>query len=82
MEAVDALCSSSEVKSPVELTLADCYRRSYSTLYKAIDAFAWQPIQLASLLAPYLPAPQERAFWLLGVDVTPQQRPLIAAVVR
>jgi hypothetical protein len=75
MEAVDALCSSPEVKSPVELTLAGCYRRSYSTLYKAIDVLRWQPLQLASLLVSYLPAPQERLFWLLGVDVTPQPRP-------
>lgn len=75
MEAVDALCSSPGVQSPVELTLAGCYRRSYSTLYKAIDVLRWQPLQLAGLLAPYLPAPQARAFWLLGVDVTPQPRP-------
>jgi hypothetical protein len=75
MEAVDALCSSSGVQSPVELTLAGCYRRSYSTLYKAIDVLRWEPLQLASLLAAYLPAPRERAFWLLGVDVTPQPRP-------
>ena len=75
MEAVDALCSSSEVKSPVELTLAACYRRSYSTLYKAIDIFEWKPLQLASLLAAYLPTPRGRPFWLLGVDVTPQPRP-------
>jgi hypothetical protein len=74
MEIVDALCSSPGVQSPVELTLAGCYRRSYSTLYKAIDVLRWQPLQLAGLLAPYLPAPQERAFWLLGVDVTPQPR--------
>lgn len=44
-------------------------------LYKAIDTFQWKPLQLASLLASYLPAPQGRAFWLLGVDVTPQPRP-------
>lgn len=75
MEAVDALCSSPGVQSPVELTLAACYRRSYSTLYKAIDVWQWQPLQLAGLLAPYLPAPCERAFWLMGVDVTPQPRP-------
>jgi hypothetical protein len=30
---------------------------------------------LAGLLAPYLPRPQVRPFWLLGVDVTPQPRP-------
>ena len=39
MELVDALCSSPAAHSPVELTLAPVYRRSYSTLYKAVDAF-------------------------------------------
>lgn len=75
MEVVDALCSSPGVQSPVELTLSACYRRSYSTLYKAIDALQWEPLQLAGLLSAYLPAPQGRPFWLLGVDVTPQPRP-------
>jgi len=75
MEVIDALCSGVSAKSPVELTLTACFRRSYSMLYKAIDGFAWHPLDLASLLALYLPSPQVRSFWLLGVDVTPQPRP-------
>jgi len=74
MEVSDALCSSPAAESPVELTLAACYRRSYSTLYKAIDGFEWQTTQLAELLSPYLPTPRQRHFWLLGVDVTSQPR--------
>jgi hypothetical protein len=75
MEVVDALCSSPWAQSAAELSLAASFRRSYSALYKAVDAFAWSATQLAGLLAPYLPRPQVRPFWLLGVDVTPQPRP-------
>jgi hypothetical protein len=79
MELIDALCSNSWAQSVVELSLAAPFRRSYSALYKAIDAFEWgsqeSPMQLARVLAPYLPRPQVHPFWLLGVDVTPQPRP-------
>jgi hypothetical protein len=81
MELIDALCSSPAAQSPVELTLAPSFRRTYSTLYKAIDQFGWEDLQLAELLAPYLPHPQQRNFWLLGVDVTPQPRPFAATLV-
>jgi hypothetical protein len=74
MEVVDALCSSAAAQSPVELTLADGYRRSYSTLYKAVDGFEWESTQMAELLSPYLPTPRQRRFWLFGVDVTSQPR--------
>ena len=74
MELVDALCSSPTAQSVVELTLAPWFRRSYSTLYKALNTFHWEPLRLAEVLAPYLPAPQRRPFWLFGVDVTPQPR--------
>lgn len=75
MELIDALCSSVGAQSPVELTLAPSFRRTYSTMYKAIDEFKWDKQQLVWLLASYLPRPKQRNFWLLGVDVTPQPRP-------
>lgn len=75
MEVIDALCSSSWAQSAAELSLAAAFRRSYSALYKAVDAFEWEATQLAEVLAAYLPRPQVRPFWLLGVDVTPQPRP-------
>lgn len=75
MELVDAMCSNSTAQSVVEYTLTPCFRRTYTALYKAIDVCRWQDKQLAQLLAPYLPRPQQRPFWLLGVDVTPQPRP-------
>ena len=75
MELVDALCSSAWAQSVAELSLAAPFRRSYSALYKAVDAFEWEATQLAGMVASYLPRPKMRSFWLLGVDVTPQARP-------
>jgi len=75
MELVDALCSNGSARSVVEYSLTPCFRRTYSTLYKALAEWTWDEGQLARLLAPSLPRPHQRAFWLLGVDVTPQPRP-------
>src|SRR5947207_1883729 len=75
MELVDALCSTSSARSVVEYSLTPCFRRTYSTLYKALAEWNWDDGQLARLLAPSLPRPRERSFWLVGVDVTPQPRP-------
>lgn len=44
-------------------------------MYKAMDGFSGGAEQWVHLLAPYLPRPQRRPFWLLGVDVTAQPRP-------
>jgi hypothetical protein len=75
MELVDALCSTSSARSVVEYSLAPCFRRTYTTLYKALAEWTWDQGQLARLLSPFLPRPRERSFWLLAVDVTPQPRP-------
>jgi len=75
MELVDALCSTPSARSVVEYSLSPCFRRSYSTLFKALDEWVWDTTTLARLLAPFLPRPSKRSFWLLGVDVTPQPRP-------
>jgi len=75
IELLDAICSNPTATSVVELSQTACFRRSYSSLFKAIDE--WQPSKmlLPHLLGPYLPGPQERPFWLLLVDVTGQPRP-------
>ena len=74
MELVDAICSNPEARSVVEYSLTPCFRRSYSTIFKAINEMGWDEATTARLLAPYLPRPRERPFWLLGSDVTPQSR--------
>lgn len=75
MELVDAICSDPDARSVVDYSLTPCFRRSYSTIFKAIKEMKWDDLQSAKLIAPYLPRPQERAYWLLGSDVTPQPRP-------
>ena len=74
MELVDAICSHPHARSVVEFCLAPCFRRSYSTLFKAVAEMTWDELTLARLVAPYLPPLRERPFRLLGVDVTPQPR--------
>ena len=72
MDLVDAMCSNSTARSVVEYSLTPCFRRTHTALYKAVTECRWGEQQLARLLAPYLPHPWQRSFWLLGVDVTPQ----------
>jgi hypothetical protein len=83
MELVDALASNTRARSVVELSLSPLFRREYSSVYDAIEHFfvPAQPEQAAQeqrkheqallrLIAPFLPAPQQRRFWLFGTDVT------------
>lgn len=76
MDLVDALSSNTQARSVVELSLSTCFRRDYTSLFKAISEY--QPEKatktLAQLAGPYLSPPVQRPFWLIGVDVTPQPR--------
>ncbi len=74
MELVDAICSYPDARAVVEYSLAPCFRRSYSTIFKGINEMELDELAIAHLLAPYLSRPQQRPFWLLGTDVTPQSR--------
>lgn len=73
MELVDALCSYPEARSPVELSLSPIFRRTHTALYKAIAEVAWEKIPIWQLVSAHLP--EQQAYWLLGVDVTPNPRP-------
>ena len=75
MELVDAICSNPHARSVVEYSLTPCFRRSYSTIFKAINEMKWDDLHIARLVTPYLPRPKNRPYWLLGSDVTPQPRP-------
>jgi len=75
MDLLDALCSNDNARSVAELSLSPHFRRGYSALFKAIAHFDLNNSDLAHLAAPHLPAPQQRPFWLLATDVTPQPRP-------
>lgn len=75
MDLVDAMCSMPEARSVVEYSLAACFPRSYSTVFKAVNEMELEELWLADLLGVYLPKPKKRPFWLLMVDVTPAPRP-------
>ncbi len=74
MELLDAMCSMPNAKSVVEYTLSPNYRRSYSTLFKAIDEMDLPEMWLPHQIAPYLPKPKQWPFRLLLVDVTSNPR--------
>lgn len=74
MDLLDAMCSVPDARSVVEYSLAACFPRSYSTIFKAVDEMnlgeMWLPYQMGA----YLPRPKRWPFWLLMVDVTPAPR--------
>lgn len=77
MDLLDAISSNTQARSVVELSLQDCFRRDYSSLFKAVAGYEPEKASksLAQQAAPYLPELEKRKFWLFGVDVTPQSRP-------
>ena len=75
MDLIDALGSMPEANAVVEYSLSPLFRRSYSTIFKAIDESKLKEKLLAEQIMPYLPRPRQWPFWLLMVDVTPNSRP-------
>jgi hypothetical protein len=87
MDLLDVLSSNTTARSVVELSLNPLFRREYSSLHDGIahlfvpsttrtclpERQEWEQT-LIRLLVPYLPTPQ-RAFRLLGTDVTSAARP-------
>ena len=80
MDLLDAMCSFPAARSVVEYSLAACFPRSYSTIFKAIDEMDLAPMWLPEELRSYLPRPKQWPFWLLMVDVTPAPRPYAATL--
>jgi hypothetical protein len=88
MDLLDALSSHTTARSVVELSLSPLFRQGYGSVYTAIHRFfpedpcqalAWQPEayeqKLTHLVASYLPPPQQREFFVFGLDATPAPRP-------
>lgn len=73
MDLLDALCSTPNARSVVELSLSPHFRHQYQSLYKAIAGSGWEDINLSKLAGPYLSRP-EKGYWVFGVDGTPQKR--------
>jgi hypothetical protein len=87
VDLMDALCSQTAARSVAELSLEACFRREYSSLYKAIDQFLMKPEDedveavrrkkektLLEIIAGYMPVPKRQAYWLFGTDATPAPR--------
>lgn len=75
MELIDALCSTPQARSVVELSLSPHFSRQYQSVYKAIAEADWAAVALPQLIGPYLSPPKTHDYWLFGVDGTPQKRP-------
>ena len=88
MDLIDALSSTPNAQSVVELSLSPFFRRKYSGVHDAIahlfqpsepekgdkERWAWEQ-EWPRLIVPYLPEPERRQFWLFGTDVVPIPRP-------
>jgi hypothetical protein len=87
MDLVDALCSQTAARSVVELSLEACFRRTYSSVYAAIDAFfeATEPetagqerqeraTKLQQIIAEQIPPPEQEPYWLFATDATSVSR--------
>ena len=66
MDLLDAMCRFPERRSVVEYSLAACFPRSYSTIFKAIDEMDLARLWLPDELRSYLPRP--KAVAVLAVD--------------
>ena len=89
MELLDALCSNHRVSSVVELSLNPLFRRKHDALYKAIgESFSISlptpeespsssegESSFSELIAQVVPSPEQRSFYLFGLDCTPMPRP-------
>ena len=77
IELIDALSSNLDPHSVVQLSMSPYFRRNHNSLYKGTAGYPLEEDQdiPAQLIGPYLPHPQQRKFWLLGVDTTSCSRP-------
>ena len=74
MDLIDALSSNTSAQSVVELSLNSCFSRDYTSLFKAIEECQAKVFDVVRSSEVDFPQPKERSFWLLGIDVTPQER--------
>ena len=80
---LDSLSGRQSAQSVVELSLEAPFERRHSSLYDAIDNFAHgvssserlkKGLERIRILAPMLPTPKRRPFWVIAVDATPAPR--------
>lgn len=71
---LDALCSTPNARSVVELSLSPHFPYAYPTLYTAIREIDWAALEPLALIGDVLRQENPSRRWLLGVDGTPQRR--------
>jgi hypothetical protein len=88
MDLIDAMAGNTSARSPVELSLNPLFRRQYGSLHDAVDNFlvptkpekvqeerqAHQKARMR-IVAEQCPKPENRPFYLFGIDSTTQPRP-------
>lgn len=74
LELLDALSSQTRARSPVELSLASCFRREHGSVYAAINTLSLDNKLIQKVTAKQLPEKSGR-FHQLVVDVTACPRP-------
>ena len=75
MGLIYALAGNDHAQSVVELSLNPLFRHGHASLYRAIEAFTSQSVDLWRLAAEVAPRPERRPFWLMSTDVTAHPRP-------
>ncbi len=80
MDLLDSLSSNLQASTVAELSLNPLFRRDYNSLYKGIQDFLPTTNHpdyrkavdgLFSVVSATVPEPEDRPFYLFGVDVTP-----------
>src|SRR5574343_1264278 len=80
VNVLDSLCDNKTARSVVELSLNAPFTRKYSSLFDAVSHLEGRKdgettVPWCNLLEGLLPEPEQRTFYLLTVDTTPQLRP-------
>lgn len=87
MELIEALSGNTHAASVVQLSLSPLFRRQYCSLHDSVKNFFLagsqenakqerreHQQQLTRIVAPLIPKPSNRKFYLLGLDATTQPR--------
>lgn len=82
MDLLDALCSQTNARSVVELSLEPGFQRSYHSLYRAIEGWSDDGAEeWLEMVAELLPEPDAQPYWLLGTDTTSYPRQFARTLV-
>lgn len=88
MNLIDAISCNRSAKSPVELSLSCQFPRQYGSVFDAVSNFfvpndstkateerAMNQLSMARIISENIPVPEQRDFYLFGIDATTSPRP-------